>query len=231
MLQAIIIDKEPLFKEIIEKGCIDSQRFQLKKLFTTINEGLKYLHKSPVDLLFIDIEMAKSSGVDFRLLSELNTMVIFVSETKDLAVDAYNMNAIDFLLKPYSEDRLSVALNKAILNYNIKLNSNNAEEKPNMFLRADYGLRKFILSDILYIESLGDYINIYLQNQKRITTRLTMKMMLSKLNTNEFIRVHRKYIIPLNRIENVKSRIISIAGREIPIGNKYRKDAMRHLAN
>ncbi len=229
MLTAIIIDKEPFLIKEVEKKCVASKLIRLEKAFTNINEGEKYLHKFPVDLLLIDIEMAKMSGIDFNNIAEQNTMVIFTSSKKELAIDAYSMNALDFLLHPFTAKRMEAALTKAIDYYNIRLNSGQSEEKQNIFLRADYGLQKFTLSEILYIESLGDYINIYLQNKNRITTRLTMKGMLEKLNRNEFIRVHRQFIIPLSKIENVKNKIISVAGKEIPIGNVYRKDTLKHL--
>ncbi len=231
MLRTIIIDTEPKSLELILKDCVGSERIKLDKTFTSMILGLKHLRKYPVDVLFVDIVLAKAWGIDFDEKIGQNIKVVFTSTQKELAIDAYDMDALDFLLKPYSFERVESTLAKIVNYFNIQISSKRLEGNENIFVRANHGLQKFVVAEILYIEALGDYVNIYLQNQKRITTRMTMKDMMDRLNKSEFIRIHRKFIVSLRKIEKIKSKAIKIAGKDITIGNVYRKDALYLIKN
>ena len=153
-------------------------------------------------------------------------MVIFTTAYSEYAVESYELNAIDFLLKPFEKERFNKAVNRAKEFYNFRTQK---EEIKNQFLfvRADYSLIKIAIADILFIEGLDDYIKIILPDQKPIVTRMTMKTILEKLPTKEFIRVHRSFIVPFSKIQTVRNKIISIAGNEIPIGSSYEEEFLK----
>lgn len=220
MITAIAIDDEPLALNVIEAFCKEVDFIDLQKTFTKPHDGLKYLKKFSVDLLFLDINMPPISGIDLYKSIQQETMVIFTTAYSEYAVESYDLNAVDFLLKPFELDRFIKAVNRAKEFYNFRHQS---EETRNQFLfiRADYSLIKISIADILYIEGLDDYIKIILPDQKPVVTRMTMKNMLEKLPAKEFIRVHRSFIVPFSKVENVRNKTITISGKEIPIGSSY----------
>jgi DNA-binding LytR/AlgR family response regulator len=222
MIKAIAIDDEPPALAVIENFCGQLDFLQLQKTFTKPNEALKYMRKFPVDLLFLDIQMPSLTGIELYKSIQQDTMVIFTTAHSEYAVEGFNLKAVDFLLKPYTFERFLQAVNRA---HDFSTGSSGpAESQQYLFVRADYSLIKITIADILYIEGLDDYLKIYIQNQKTIVTRMTMKSILGKLPAAEFVRVHRSFIIPFKRIENVKNKSVTLEGKEIPIGNSYEED-------
>ncbi|MBK6838687.1 MAG: response regulator transcription factor [Bacteroidetes bacterium] len=220
MINAIAIDDEPPALRVLENFCNRIDFISLQKTFTKTEDAMKYLEKFPVDLIFLDIHMPAISGIDFYKSIKQETMVIFVTAHSQYAVEGFNLNAIDYLLKPFPFERFQQAVKKA---NDFKSLATQADPLQDQFLfvRADYSLLKIPIADILFIEGLDDYIKIHLDKQKTIVARMTLKSIHEKLNSGSFIRVHRSYIVPLNRIESVRNRIINIEGTEIPIGNSY----------
>jgi DNA-binding LytR/AlgR family response regulator len=222
MIKAIAIDDEPPALKIVENFCARVDFISLEKTFTQPNLALKYLKNFPINLLFLDISMPSMSGIDLVKTIEQNTMVIFTTAYSEYAVEGFNLNAVDYLLKPFTFDRFLQAVNKANAQFNY-IQQTHSTELPHIFIRADYSLIKITLADIVLIEALDDYLKIHLDNQKTIVARLTMKGMLGKLPTTEFVRVHRSFIVPISRIDSVRNKIITVSGRDIPIGNSYEK--------
>ena len=219
MIQCIAIDDEPLALEIVNAFCADINFIQLQKTFTKTSDALKYIKSNPVDLLFLDIQMPDISGIDFYKNLEEKTMVIFTTAFSEYAVEGFNLNAIDYLLKPYESDRFRKAVNKAKEFYDY--NKKETNETNFIFVRADYSLIKIDCNEILYIESIDDYLKIHLLGKKPIMTLNTLKAIEDKLPTANFIRVHRSYIVGLNKIESVRGKNIQLPTAEIPISNKY----------
>jgi DNA-binding LytR/AlgR family response regulator len=137
-------------------------------------------------------------------------------------VEGFNVNAVDYLLKPFTFDRFLQAVNKAHDYYKFLHHLESAMQHY-IFIRADYSLVKIMLQDILYIEGLDDYLKIHISGRKTLVARMTMKAIIDKLPPKEFVRVHRSFIVPLNRIEKVRNRMIFIGQNEIPVGNSYEK--------
>ena len=165
--------------------------------------------------------MPAISGIDFYKDIEQDMMVIFNTAHSEYAIEGFNLSAVDYLLKPYSQERFEVAVNKAHEYYNF-LNQKESREQKHIFIRAEYSLVKIATADIFFIEGLADYLKIHLQNGKTILTRMTMKTMLSKLSPKEFIRVHRSYISPFKLITGVRNKIVSLGpNQEIPIGASF----------
>lgn len=222
MIKAIAIDDELLALKVIESFCEKVDFISLEKTFHKPKEALRYLEEYPVDLLFLDINMPSMTGIElFRSITQ-NTMVIFTTAYSEYAVEGFNLNAIDYLLKPFTFERFLQGANKAYEYFKIQ-QPNDAETPSYLYIRADYRLHKIPLTDILFIEGLDDYLKIHIINAKSIVARMTMKTMLEKLPAKDFMRVHRSFIVPFARIENVRNKIVSIGEEEIPIGVSYEK--------
>lgn len=222
MITAIALDDEPPALKIVESFCGRVDFIDLAKTFTNPQEALKHLEKFPADLLFLDIRMPSMTGIQFARQVPKDLMVIFTTAYSEYAVEGFNLNAVDYLLKPFTFDRFLQAAGKANEYYRFLHNADPAAQHY-IFVRADYSLLKIMLDDILYIEGLDDYLKIFHAGRKPVIARMTMKAMLEKLPQKAFIRVHRSFIIPLSRIEKVRNKTIHIGDNSIPIGNSYEK--------
>ena len=220
MISIIALDDEPPALEVVEAFCKRLDYVDLKRKFTKTSEALRYLQEQTVDLILLDINMPSMSGLDFYKSLPEKPLVIFLTSYSDYAVESYNVNAVDYLLKPFTFARFQQAMEKAIAAGQRTQSSESTQEKS-LVLRLDYGLVKIPIADILFIEGLDNYMKIHLDKQKPVTVRATLKALLDKLPANEFVRVHRSYIIALARVESVRKKIITIGGEEIPISSSY----------
>lgn len=220
MINAIAIDDEPLALKIIQSLCDKSEVINLQKTFTQPNVALKYLRKFPTDLIFCDIQMPAMTGISLVRSLQQNTMVIFTTAFSEYAVVSYELNAIDYLLKPINQKRFTQAVSKA-QEYFDYINKKGEGAEKCIFIRADFSLVKIPLADILCIEGSADYLKIYVKDRKVITARMPMKDMMEKLPPADFIRVHRSFILPFHKIEAVRGTTIFIGDREFPIGRTY----------
>jgi DNA-binding LytR/AlgR family response regulator len=167
--------------------------------------------------------MPSLNGIDFYREVKQNTMVIFTTAHMEYAVEGFNLNALDYLLKPYSQERFLQAAHKARDYFDLQRQSV-SNTQDHMYIRADYSLIKIDFADIVLIESLRDYMKIVLANGKHILARMTMKTLIEKLPAKEFVRVHRSFIVPLSKVKSVRNKVIFIHNTEIPIGNSYEAD-------
>lgn len=228
MIHAIAIDDEPPALKVIENFCSEIDSIHLQKTFTQPSEALKYIKKFPIDLLFLDINMPSISGIDFYNSLPEAKMVIFTTAYSEFAVEGFNLNAVDYLLKPFSLDRFTQAVTKATDYYNF-LKQTDSSEKNYLLIRADYTLHKIQFTDILFIEGLDDYLKVHIHNSKTIVARMTMKTILEKLPSKEFARVHRSFIVPINKIQGIHKKNILIENTEIPIGKSYEEAIFKLL--
>ena len=224
MIRAIALDDEPPALEIIDTFCGRIDFVELEKTFTNSVRAHAYVESHPVDLLFLDINMPALTGIEFYKSVPQQCMVIFTTSFSEYAVESYNLNAVDYLLKPYTFSRFYQAVEKARDRYKGLQRVEDPEKDPYLVLKADYGLVKMALADILFIEGLDNYLKIHLQDQHPVVVRMTMKALLEKLPERHFIRVHRSYIVPFRRIESVRNKTIAVAGEEIPIGASYEEN-------
>ncbi len=223
MIKAIALDDERPALAILENFCRKIEYIDLQKTFTKSDEALKYLKKYPVDFLFIDINMPSITGIDFVKKLPHKIMVIFTTTYAEYAVEGFNLNAMDYLMKPISQERFLFAMEKIKAQYELQ-NQNQKIEQQFLFIRADYSLMKIPVADILFIEGLDDYLKIHVSNQKTVVTRMTMKSIIEKIPAAEFVRVHRSFIVQISKIEKIRNKIIYIAQEEIPISASYEKD-------
>lgn len=217
---AIAIDDEPPALSIIEKFCSMTDNIELKKSFTDPAEALRYLKRYPVDLIFIDIQMKEHNGLEIYKALKDKPLAIFTTAFAEYAVEGFNVNAVDYLLKPYSFERFRQATQKAGEIFKGGMSSDGSKH---LSIRHNYSLTKIMIDDIGLIESFDDYLTIYMPD-KKLTVRMTLKNIIEQLPEDKFIRVHRSYIVPINKIEHVRNKIISLAGKKIPIGSKYEKN-------
>ncbi len=223
MIRSIAIDDEPLALTVIESLCNKNESIHLQKTFTQPGEALKYLRKFPIDLVFCDIQMPSMTGINFAKSLQQNTLVIFTTAFSEYAAASYELNAIDYLLKPINQTRFTKAITKAreYLDY---INKKDQSAEKNIFIRADFSLVKIPVSDILCIEGSADYLKIHIKDRKTIIARMPMKEMMEKLHSRDFIRVHRSFILPFSKIEAVRGSTIIIGDKEFPIGRTYADD-------
>lgn len=222
MIRAIALDDEILALKIIESYANSIDNLSLEKVFNKQSDAQKYLNKYPVDLLFLDIEMPTKNGLEFYKSISQDTKVIFTTAYSHYAVDAFDVNAVDYLLKPFSFERFAAAVAK------VTENTQNEDAKY-LSIRANYKLHKIDFDDIIYIEGLDDYIQIHLKNSPKITARFSMKNILEKLPNNQFIRTHRSFIVPIKSIKTLVNKNIQIGEYNIPVGDTYKSDILKLL--
>ncbi len=221
MIKAIAVDDEPLALELIETFCGKFDFLHFEKGFSKTAEALRYLDNNPVDLLFLDINMPAMSGIDFYKSIPRKPMLVFTTSYSNYALESYELNAIDYLLKPFTLSRFEKAVLKARDMQQLVQYAAVTDTAKFLVLKADYGIVKIVLPDILFIEGLDNYLKIHLAGQSPVVIRMTLKALVEKLAESEFVRVHRSYIVPIPRIEAVKQKTIHIAGHEIPVGKSY----------
>lgn len=230
MLNCIAIDDEPLAHVILENYSKNIPFINLKQTFTSVDDAIKYCESNPIDLIFLDIQMPLINGVDFCKAYCKDKMVIFITAFENYAVQGFELNAIDYLLKPIDENRFKIAVTKARDYYNYTHNLVVGPKKTFLFVRSKYTLIKIQFDDIEYIETLDDYLKINLVGGNTILTKMNLKTILSSLDENVFIRVHRSYAINLNKIESIRGKLIKISDVEIPIGSSFDKEFNDKLA-
>jgi DNA-binding LytR/AlgR family response regulator len=180
---------------------------------------LEYLEQFSADLIFLDINMPSISGLEFAKRIPQQSMVIFTTSYTEYAVESYSLNAVDYLLKPYTFARFQQAIEKAEAVQRFQQN----ERQQYLILRVDYSLIRIALPDILFIEGLDNYLKVHVRNQSPIVVRMTMKALQEKLPDNEFVRVHRSYIVAIAKISSIRNKMIFIGEEEIPLGTSHEK--------
>lgn len=214
MMKAIAIDDEPPALKVIEKFCVDYGSIELIKTFNKPTEGLKFAEENNIDFLFLDINMPSISGIELYKSLKKDIPVIFTTAYSEFAVEGFDLNASDYLLKPFTYERFKKAIKK--IEKELQMQKQNSEIA--MFsIRADYALHKIPLDKILYFEGYDDYVKIHIEGRKTLVARVTMKNILERLDEKKFSRVHRSYIVALDKIQKIKSKSLFINDVEIPV--------------
>lgn len=232
----IAIDDEPPALQVIEKYIAAIPSLQLVALCGNAVEALTVLQNNQVDLMFLDIQMPHIFGTDFIRTLSNPPKVIFTTAFRKYAVDGFELDAVDYLLKPISFERFLKAVNK-VMRMNITVTENNKEipfvesnnsVEPSIYLRADRKNIKILLSDILFIESLKDYIKV-ITKDKTIIAKQSISSLEETLPTDKFLRVHRSFIVSINKIESFNQGLLQINKYEIPISRSYRHEVEKTL--
>lgn len=231
-MRCLIIDDEPLAAQLLTTHISQIDYLVLEKTCTNALDALAYLRYHQVDLLFLDIQMPKLNGISLLNAIAAKPKVIMTTAYRDYAVDAYNLDVVDYLLKPISFERFLKAIGKAGA-YNIVKEQGTTENKlvhdfndAYIYLRQDKEMIKIHLKDIDYIESLRDYVKVVTSDQQIITYNKISSLQ-QKLPENKFLRIHRSYIVALDRIRSFSSAQVRIDGHIIPIGRNYKNEALK----
>lgn len=224
MITAIAIDDEPLALKVIQKFAAKAGSIELPACFTQTHEAVRFLEESRVDLMFLDIHMPSISGIDFLRRLKSPPKVIFTTAYSEYAVEGFNLNAVDYLLKPFTYERFQSAVEKAV--FQLKGSAAEISPEPHLMIRADYSLIKVYLKDILLIESLDNYVKIHLSGQKPVLARMPLKTIADTLPRSAFVRIHRSYVVPLARVKSIRSKTVYIEGYELPVGNSFERELM-----
>lgn len=221
-LKCVAIDDEPLALELIKTYVARFPGLQLVQVFEDALSGAEYLKQNPVDLLFVDVNMPDITGVELVRSLINSPMIIFTTAYRNYAFESYELQAIDYLLKPIDFTRFTAAVEKAIDFHKYKSSTLESTNDESIYVYSEYKMIKIFLRDIEYIESMGDYLKIYLTNiDKPTLTLMTMKKVLEKLPEDQFARIHRSFIVSLNKIKSIHNRKVNLANAELPIGDAY----------
>ena len=233
MLRCIAIDDEPLALELLVDNISKVPFLELVAECSNALEALKVLREKKVDLIFLDIQMPGLTGLQFIQSLAEKPMFILITAYEKYALDGYTLDVLDYLVKPVSLDRFIKACNKAKDLHDLKIkgsdNNSNIQKTDYFFVNVDYKLLKVIFADITFIEGLKDYIKIHLKSTARpIITRMSMKSVEEQLPENDFIRIHKSYIVSVAHITAVMKNSVFIGELEIPVSDNY-KDTLAAL--
>jgi DNA-binding LytR/AlgR family response regulator len=224
-MNCIAVDDEPLALDIIEAYVARHPELTLVARCNNAAEASEVLKKHKVDLMFLDIEMPEITGLSFVKSLEHKPLFMFTTAYPDYALEGFELDAIDYLLKPIAYDRFEKGVEKALEYYKIKQNSDVAEsdlENEHFFVKANQKLIKLSYSEIYYVEAFADYVKIFLAD-KKIVTLQTMKNMERKLPPAMFSRVHRSFIVNRNHVASFSTSACEVNGVKIPIGKNYKE--------
>jgi DNA-binding LytR/AlgR family response regulator len=231
MLRCIAVDDEPLALELLEDNISKVPYLNLVATCSNAMEAMKLLQEQTVDLIFLDIQMPGLTGLQFIQSLSNRPMIILITAYEKFALEGFNLDVVDYLVKPVSLDRFVKACNKAFELFQLKNRSkeNNSEAAPDyFFVNVEYSLLKVVRSDIKYIEGLKDYIKIHLNSSaKPVVTRMSMKAMEEQLPAGQFIRIHKSYIVSVAFITSVRKSSVMIGNEELPVSETYQDTLMK----
>jgi DNA-binding LytR/AlgR family response regulator len=216
MLTALALDDEPKALQVIQLLAGKVSFLRLQAQFTNAFDALAYLQQHPVDLLFVDVSMPDITGVEFVQGLAAPPLVIFTTAHSDYAVQGFELNAVDYLLKPFSLARFTAACAKALERKTLR----GEKQRAHILVKSGYEEQKLFLDEILYVEADGNYLT-YVLTTRRVLTRQTLAEAQLMLPPPRFLRVHRSYIIALDRVEKLARHDITVANVTIPVGASY----------
>lgn len=219
-MKAIAVDDEPIALQIIESHAAKVPFIELKASFNDAFKAMDYLQKENIDLIFLDIKMPDISGIDFYQSLNKKPLLIFTTAYSEHAVTSFEMDAVDYLLKPFSLARFIKACNKAFELYNFR----HAGPAPDYcYLKTGYEQVKLFFDDILYLEAAGNYVTFVLKD-KNILSRITFSEAAQLLPTQKFVRIHRSYVVAVGKIDKVERYQVTIGKITIPVSEAYSQD-------
>ena len=229
-LRCICVDDEPLALEVMETLLEIYPGLKVEKTFSHALEAMDYLKNNKVQVVFSDINMPGVSGIEFaRSIADNGCVVVFTTAHQEYAAEAFEIEALDFLLKPVSPDRLSKTVKRLEEYFELRTSvqkENSELSEGSVFVKSDGKLLKVAFTDIWLVEAFADYVKIWTSDDKRIVTLQTMKNMEQGLPSDRFVRVHRSFIVAIDKIISVHSSSIKVGNKEIPVGKNYRDGLM-----
>ena len=225
-LSCIIVDDEPVARNILHEFIEQVPFLDLQGKFENAMKVEMFLKSNIVDIIFLDIEMPKVSGLQLLQKLDIESMVILTTAFPRYALEGYELDIIDYLLKPFAFNRFLKAVQKAKDYYQMKHMASATLQPSYIFIKSEKRIEKIELNDILYAESLGNYVSIYTESKKFIAY-LTMKSLESQLPLNEFIKIHQSYLVNSSKIDAIEGNEIKIGCRSLPMSRNYREMVMK----
>jgi two-component system, LytTR family, response regulator len=232
-MKCVILDDEPLAVDLLTSYINDTENLHLAFASTNAFEAIQYIQKNDVDIIFIDMQMPELTGIQVLKIIGTGYKVIFTTAYTDYALDGYEYNITDYLLKPISLERFTKAIEKINQNNNVSWDTNHGNygmrnEDDFIFIKSDSKMIKINLADIFFIEGLKDYLSIQTTTEKLITLQ-NLKTFEQHLNPQQFMRVHKSYIVSLNKIDTIERNRIFIGEHVIPVGDTYRDAFLKRI--
>ena len=232
-LRCLLIDDEPPALKILASYISNINSLEIVAQCKNAIEALDVLHQKSVDVIFLDIKMPKMLGTEFLKNLSNPPKVIFVTAYRDYAVDGYELDAVDYLVKPVSFERFFKAITKLNRIIGKETVTTTADYVPNpeafVYLKVDKDMKKIFVNDIVYIESWKDYVKLFLANNKNLLVKQSISAMENLLSEHKFLRIHRSYMVSLNKISGYNGVSIQLETTEIPIGRLYKQAVMERL--
>ncbi len=232
-IRCIIIDDEPLAISVIKNHLSEFQNIELIATFNTAIAALSTIETEEIDVIFLDINMPKMSGLEFLKTLSVKPHIIITTAYREFAVESFDLDVLDYLVKPIPFGRFLKSINKVQARINLekeKLSDIVIKEEPFIFLKVDKKMMKIKLNDILYIESLKDYIKVFTVAENYLVHK-SMTSISEELPSDNFLRIHRSFTIAINKISSVEGNSIEIHKKRIPIGRNYLAQAKQKIFN
>ena len=232
MMRCMVIDDEQLVRELLEDNIRQIPFLEWARSCKNALEAMEALQTSPVDLLFLDIQMPRVNGLQFLQSLSDPPLVILVTAYEQYALEGFNLRVVDYLLKPFGFERFLKACNRAQELFRLRQNDKQVVGvgPQDFFVNVEYALVRVVVTDILYIEGVKDYIKIYLSTSARpVLTRMTLKAMEEKLPSPAFVRIHKSFLVAAGKITTIKRDIVCIGDKEIPVSGSYKSNLTRIL--
>ena len=231
-MRCMIVDDEPLVRELLEDNIGQVPFLELVQSCKNALEASKLLQESPIDVIFLDIQMPRLNGLQFLQSLDHPPLVIIVTAYEKYAVESFNLQVADYVLKPFSFERFLKACNRAAELFRMK-NAAIASEpvkSPDFFVHVEYTLEKIVVAEIDYIEGCKDYIKIYFSSRsKPVLTRMSLKSIETRLPVGAFIRTHKSFLVAIARITTIKRDFVCIGTTEIPVSETFRENINKVL--
>jgi DNA-binding LytR/AlgR family response regulator len=225
-MRCIIVDDDKISRELVQDYVADTEGLELLGAFPSAIEANNFLSKNHVDLIFLDVEMPKMTGLELLKSLDEKPLIILITSKEKYAIEAFEYEVLDYLLKPVEYARFVKAFQKA--KNKLKPMPLDNVTKESIFIKVDSELINLPFKEVLWIEALGDYINI-ITAQRKLVVLSTMKNIEEKLPPTEFVRVHRSYFVRLDRIKKISEDIILVENKLIPVSKSYKKELLQRL--
>jgi DNA-binding LytR/AlgR family response regulator len=232
-LRCLLIDDEPPALKVLESHIANISGLEIVAQCNNAIEAVDVLNRKAVDVLFLDIKMPKIIGTQFLRTLSHPPKVIFVTAYRDYAVDAYELDAVDYLVKPVSFERFFKAIAKLQRTMGLETMAQHQDYKPNpdafVYVKVERDMQKIFINDIVYVESWKDYVKIFLTNDKYLLVKQSITSMENLLSAHHFLRIHRSFMISLGKVSGYNNGAVQLAQKEIPIGRLYKQTVLERL--
>lgn len=227
-IKYIVIEDEPLARRGLVKLLKSYDFLECLGMYGNTEDARMVMEEQELDLIFLDINLPEESGWDFAQFVPAHIQLIFTTAYPDYALESYELNALDYLLKPIAEDRLKKALDKAFHHFQQKMPQGIVVPNDHIFVKADRKLFRLELSEIQYIEAMKDYVMIHTK-EKKLMVAMNIKTILNQLPNTDFVRINKSFVVNLTKVESVDNHWVTIAGFEMPLGASFKDDLLERI--